>query len=338
MSEKNNKWKNALLKTGLPLEYLISEKLSDKGFGIGGEFSYIRKNEQNINTEFSVDLNGFKLIKKGKDDYWADLMFLIECKYNYPGVKWVFTPHSKESFITSGIVNTFDNLCTSKVENTKFINSLDDNLYYCVKGVELHELDSNVQSITRGLYQLKYAVPQLAKRTLQTQITTWNDEDLNIGFICPILVTTASLFVFNERLNLTEIEKAKNLSEIAEEVDALVVHQENTPQLDDYIRELTRKLYSDFPEIIERLESAAKIQGKPISNFLPESFGLNHRIKHSAENVLVVTYNYFEKMVSKIHNAVQKSGKSLKQFATLKKDMTKRRSWIEPISAPPKAK
>lgn len=331
MNEKNNKWKTSLLKTGLPLEHLVAEQLSNKGFEIKGEYSYIRKNEQNINTEFSVDLHASKLIKKGKDNYWADLNFLVECKYNYRGVKWIFSPHSKESYIAGGVLNTFDQLCTRKLNNTKLINALDDDLYYCVKGIELHETDSNAQSITRGLYQLKYAVPQLAKSIHQFQMFMMNDEDLYISFVCPILVATASLYVMKSDLNLNQIEEAEDLEAITEEVDFLLIHQGNKSQLEEYTNDIIFQLHFGSPHITERLDSLAKIQDKHLSDSLPKTFYLDSMIKHSAENVLVITYNSFENVIDKIHKAVIKSGKYLKQVATLRKDITKGRAWAEPI-------
>ena len=97
MTEKKNnesKWKDYLLKSSLPLEQLVAEKLEKSGVYIAGEYPYIRTNDQNISTEFSVDLHAFELLAYShqKDQYWGNLNFLIECKYNYPGVKWVFLP------------------------------------------------------------------------------------------------------------------------------------------------------------------------------------------------------------------------------------------------------
>lgn len=80
MSDKGNKWKDALLKTSLPLEYLVADKLSKHGFLVVGEFSYSRSNEQGIDTEFSIDLLANKFLEKRKDDAWANLSLLVECK------------------------------------------------------------------------------------------------------------------------------------------------------------------------------------------------------------------------------------------------------------------
>ncbi len=117
-SKGSNKWKDALLKTSLPLEYLVAEKLSRKGFSIRGEYSYTRKNEQGIETEFSVDLHAVDLFKKRSDDHWASLDLLVECKYNHPGVKWVFSPHPKGAVIVTGVITTLEDLCTRRISQS----------------------------------------------------------------------------------------------------------------------------------------------------------------------------------------------------------------------------
>lgn len=47
--------------------------------------------------------------------------------------------------------------------------------------------------------------------------------------------------------------------------------------------------------------------------------------------MLVVTYNAFEDLLLKIRNAVSTSGGELKQIGILKKDMAKRKTWVEAL-------
>ncbi|HEX8904068.1 MAG TPA: hypothetical protein VF771_04460, partial [Longimicrobiaceae bacterium] len=84
-SEKaTKKWKAALLKTSLPLEVVVSEKLSHLHFDVWGEHAYVRANEQNVPTEFSVDISAVGDLDN--ETCWGTLRLLAECKYNYPGV------------------------------------------------------------------------------------------------------------------------------------------------------------------------------------------------------------------------------------------------------------
>lgn len=328
----NKKWKDALLKTSLPLEHLIAEKLGKHGFLIHGEYSFIRDDEQGVDTEFSVDLRASELLDRGEEDYWADLNLLVECKYNYPGVRWIFAPHPEESEFAIGVVNVLQQLCTRRITDTSPVYDIDQELPYCVKGIELHESDANTQSITRGLYQLKYAVMELASNIIYRQITTWNDVDLHIGIVCPILVTTASLHVLKDGLTLEQFQNASNLNDVAEQVDALVVFQENRPQLSKYIRKVIADLYRLSPEIKTRLEELEAVEGKPeYRSALPVNWLFDSILKSYAERVLVITYEAFEQTVLDIRNSVLESGKSLSQVAILKKDMTKRKKWVEAL-------
>lgn len=64
--KNTNKWKNALLKSSLPLEYIIANRLNKLGVYIAGEFSYLRTNENGIKTEFSTDILAFKFLEENK--------------------------------------------------------------------------------------------------------------------------------------------------------------------------------------------------------------------------------------------------------------------------------
>jgi len=68
---RKRSWKDALLKTSLPLEHMIAEKLDRRGFEVCGEYSYVRTNAQGVSTEFSADLWAFSLLKKRKGGYWG---------------------------------------------------------------------------------------------------------------------------------------------------------------------------------------------------------------------------------------------------------------------------
>jgi hypothetical protein len=334
MSNKgSNKWKDALLKTSLPLEFLVAEKLDSKQFSVSGEYSFVRKNEQNLDTEFSVDLRASNYLMKRKDDYWGDLNLLVECKYNYPGVKWVFAPHPSNSTIVTGVINVLDDLCTRRVANLKVLNGLDKGLEYCVKGIELHESDANTQSIQRGLYQLRCAAIQCAADIVRNQIMTGHDEDLEIGFICPILVTTASLHLLRSNVRLEEFQNASSMEEISKPADALIVYKPLGPVMRAFARQVTADLYKIFPETKERLKSAAEVMGKAETyKVLGVTWDLDRSIRSAGERVLVVNFDALDNVVKKIRRLVIRSGLSLKRIGILKFDADKRIGLIEPVA------
>ena len=51
----NTKWKDHLLKTGLPLEFLTAIEFESRGHSNWGEYPYLKRNENGVLTEFSVD-------------------------------------------------------------------------------------------------------------------------------------------------------------------------------------------------------------------------------------------------------------------------------------------
>lgn len=72
IAKSNSKWKDALLKTSLPLEHLVAEKLGKQKFDIWGEFSFVRENEHGLETEFSVDLHkNYPLMKSREHSFRA---------------------------------------------------------------------------------------------------------------------------------------------------------------------------------------------------------------------------------------------------------------------------
>ena len=72
------KWKDGLLKSSLPLEQLVAEVLANQKFFVCGEYSYLRTNENGLETEFSVDLEAFDLLPEPGGS-WGELRLLIEC-------------------------------------------------------------------------------------------------------------------------------------------------------------------------------------------------------------------------------------------------------------------
>jgi len=246
----NKKWKDALLKTSLPLEYLVTEQLSDLRFGIQGEYHYLRPNEQGIPTEFSIDIWAVTELFKKNRVIWAGLNYLIECKYCHPGIKWLFAPHTKsdtEHLLEGSTVYTLDKLCTRQIFDKRPIWNLAKQFPICFKGVELHQKDATSQNIERGRTQLRYGTPRLAIHLYECQMMNFNDEELHLEFICPMLVTTAELFVLKNGLGLNDFRNVNELSEIASEVPALILTNPYSHLFEDYAEKIIKNLHSKSP-------------------------------------------------------------------------------------------
>lgn len=333
---KKKKWKDALLKSSLPLEYLLTDKLEKLGIHVAGEYSFWRVNENKVNTEFSVDLWAFDFLEedKQKDRYWAAINFLIECKYSHPTVKWVFSPfpEEQEEDMLIGVIAEHQDFAITRIE-TDPLYLLDEEIDYCIKGIELHDDNCNPNRIEHGLNQLKYGVVQLTKDRLVEQIASRYDSELNIEFICPILVTTAPLYVLNTGLSLEMFQQAEEIQSIAKAVDAVVVSSRIGVELKRYIKNIEFELRQSWPIIDDRLKNMAKIlsDSEYKGFYYSNSFFLDSTLGRCATKVLIVNYEAFDKIIKKIMHLVVSTNSTLKRYATLEYDKEARKVFIKSI-------
>lgn len=317
--DKIRKWKDALLKTSLPLELLAAEILHRNEIYVNGEYAYLRANEHGESAEFSVDLSAFRIFESNQI-ISLTLNFLIECKYNYPGVKWIFAPYANDEAVVTGVLSTFQDFCTRRIDSTP-LYLLDDNFPYSFKGVELHADSANPNAIERGINQLRYAIPQKVSRILSSQVSCRHDEDLSIVVLCPILLTTSELFIIKSGLSLETFQNVKNLEEIAEKVDYLVYYQSigSNSHLWKYNKELSRQLEQEHPEIRTHLKAYAKAQieqGIP-RHTISSYYDFEPYFCSPSERILVVSFNVFEKVLKQVVALVEETNKSVKQVAEL---------------------
>lgn len=330
-SNTDKKWKDALLRSSLPLENMVAELLSKKNFESNGQFSYLRKNEHNISTEFSVDLEAFTLIGLGKGRYGATLNLLLECKYSHPTVKWVFSPVPFGNYLI-GYINYFEELCTKRIVKSDPLYDFENGLIYCTRGIALHEKDVDEKSIEHGLSQLRFALPNLVEQMLSAQMSKLHDEDLNIAIICPVLVTTAPLYVLKPDLDFEAYQKSNCIEDVAEKVDSLVVHQSISPQLSKYIDEIIANLYKHYSLIDKRLSLLTKlIKGDSPFEVAFSKIRFEDHIKRAPERILIVNYYHLEKTIVELIKLIKKCTKNLHQVAQLKFNVTTREIDIKPL-------
>jgi hypothetical protein len=338
--QANKNWKDALLKTSLPLEYVVAEQLSDLGFGIQGEYHYLRLNGQGIPTEFSIDIWAVNHLFKNNLGIWAGLNYLIECKYCHPGIKWLFARHTKsdtEHLLEGSTVYTLDKLCTRQIFDKGPICNLAKKFPICFKGVELHQKDATSQNIERGRSQLRYGMPRLAIHLSEIQMMCFHDEELHIEFICPMLVTTAELFVLKNGLGLNDFRDVNELSEIASEVPALILTNPYSHLFEDYADNMLKKFHSKSPAIEERLEQLESILKKKTgaNEEHPRAWAtlsFDFDIREISQRILVVNYNSIEAIHKLLRKTVIRSGISLTQIGILEKDISKRKTWVSEYS------
>jgi hypothetical protein len=273
---------------------------------------------------------------KKDNNMWSELNFLIECKYCYPGIKWLFAPHTKsdtEHLLDIAIINALDQLCTSQLWDKRPLWRLSNKLPKCFKGVELHSNDATTQNIERGRAQLMYAIPRLAVHLIESQIMTSNDEDLRVEFICPILITTADLYVLKEGLNLNNFKNAKSTEDIATKVSALILTNPYSHLFNTYADNLISDMHMKSPSIKERLEQLKKLINKLTGeedefSRLSASFLFDWALLEYSKRILVINYNHLESIYKLLNQTVIKAGKSLTRVGVLKNDLSQRKTWV----------
>jgi hypothetical protein len=282
--KESSKWKDYLLKSGLPLEHLVSEKLEAKEFYICGEYRYTRRGERGSPTDFSVDVHAFLFLRDSPGSHWGKLNLLVECKYHHPGVRWIFAPHARESLASfiGGCVAHFDDPTTYRIKNRAPLGMMERELDICTRGVALHPGGCESKPVDDGLYQLRYAIPSFIAGEVREQVTTGNEEDLLIVFLRPLLVTTASIHVLNEGITLEAFQEAGSLDGVSAEVDALVVFQEPGPELWGYCHQTLARLHAEDPDIWDRLEQAQGVLTPPgKESTLPASFDFRRKFSEA---------------------------------------------------------
>jgi len=162
----NNKWKDYLLKSGLPLEFEVKEFLNTKKCISSYEYSYLRHDENEIINEFSFDISSSYI----QENHFFKLM--IECKYRDSSTNWLFLP---------GVYGG-----PSELGKTSFLHPCDHFTSYekfpfkypelppigkpCQKGIEITSDGQNPKTITQAVNQLSYAMAEMITDAMTHQV------------------------------------------------------------------------------------------------------------------------------------------------------------------------
>ncbi len=330
MSEK--KWKDALLKSSLPLEHEVAATLARLKWDIWGQFSYARNNESGTPVDFSVDLDASK--EYSSATHWlANLQILVECKYTSPGAKWLFLPYPQTAQLLGNAVHVFDQAANKRVTDSRTLFQLEGDTPYCIRGISIFESGADEVAIHRGITQLRYAMPHLAGQALSSQATDNHDSDLNITIACAILVTTAPVFVLNSEVTIDEVQKAESLDPMITEVESAIVWDSGSPDRMAYTKRLLEEIK---PEVIKaRIDSyAAVFEPTTKIKYPPADYEIASALFGAGDHVFVVSLKNLEKFLKKLDRATAKAAKSIQHIATLELDRATMKAVIGPYPPP----
>ncbi|SNS71656.1 hypothetical protein SAMN05421640_0972 [Ekhidna lutea] len=226
----NTKWKDYLLKSGVPLEFEIKKLLDELGCQTRFDQSYLRNDRNQISTEFSYDIDS---------SYIKDLFFfklLIECKYRDPSTNWLFVPDNEQSGKTKSYDSFLHPIDFFTLENKFYLD------YYlmpyfspsCEKGIEITSDRQNPKSITQAANQLSYG---LVHEIIESMIVNYESDDGLEDQLCfhiPIIVTTANLYVAKKDLTIDSLKKSEKIEQIAKKENSLVLKYNIGKELEQY--------------------------------------------------------------------------------------------------------
>ncbi|KHT27394.1 hypothetical protein RC98_10380 [Pectobacterium carotovorum subsp. carotovorum] len=225
---ENKKWKEKLISSSFPLEYLASRKLATLDIAVENDFSYSR-DDAGILKDFSIDLNG---------SYWNEdcsyyLNFLIECKQRHDKNKWLFMNDPNTSEFSSHTLG----YTLRAVDDFSYIDfppnatiELDEKMAFVVKGIEIDTSNGNVydNEIKHGISQLAYSLPDVMIWQIAHSINSHPEDNIPFFFV-PILLTTSELFVTHDDFSMDKIREAQDVSDIADNVPYLIMEYQHTP-------------------------------------------------------------------------------------------------------------
>lgn len=234
----NNKWKDYLLKSGLPLEYEVMDYLESKKCVSSFEYSYLRPDENLIENEFSFDIDSAYI----REHHFFKL--LIECKYRDSSTNWLFLPGEYGGLHELGktsFLHPNDHFNSKRKFPFKY-PELPPIGKPCQKGIELTSEQQNPKTITQAVNQLSYAMAEMVVDDMEHQIDSLLMLDEVIFYNIPIIITTANLYRIKENTTIEKIKATDNLLDIATKEDCIVLQTKIGKDLQRH----NEKIFSTF--------------------------------------------------------------------------------------------
>ncbi|KAB8154327.1 hypothetical protein EZY14_007780 [Kordia sp. TARA_039_SRF] len=327
---KDNKWKDYLLKSGIPLEYEIKEFLDKKMCVSNFEYTYFRKDKSNEITEFSYDIDSSYI----KPPHFVDLM--IECKYRHESTKWLFLPESyggPDEIEFTSFMHPNDHF--NKDGHFRFSNFPFPLAPLCSKGIELTSQGQNPKTITQAISQLSYAMAERVTNGMYHQIDEVLSKSFNgtIFHNIPIIVTTAELYRIKENSSIDSIKQSGDIEEIATKENCLVIKNKAGVDLENYNLLIFQNFVNEFGK--EKLQKKLNSFNKDLDfvlsviakHYCPTCFVVVHYSKEN--NGLENFFSYIDRVIKpdkEIFELIEKNyEESQERLKKLKEKMDEKR-------------
>ena len=326
------RWKDYLLKSGIPLEYEVAALLEKRNCQTHFEQSYLRPDENNIVNAFSYDL---------KAAYIPELHFfdlLIECKYRDPSTNWVFLPDYTTSYgelSTTSFVHVNDHF-TQDYKHPFDLNQIPSIAPVCTKGIELTTDGQNPKTISQAVAQLSYALAEAIVEGMSSQISGEAGSTEQIFYHVPIVVTTANLYRLKEGTDIGTIRQANNIEDVSTKEDCVVLKTHNSKDLQQHSMNVFNEFIERYPEapLNRRLKSFNQdirhVCTVIAKHFCPEAlFIINHTPESKGFEKLFGLLDELAVPTEKTIALIEDKKKKWKQIKRLKEWRQTLKNWNE---------
>lgn len=347
MSEKKSLdiLKEAFLKSGIPLESSVVDKMRKHGLDDFGELEYTRDGKT-----FSTDC-WFTLEEPISERLNALISLVIECKYKSDGQYWFFMEYpTNEDGYTSLRKDARHTLCCNFLEpsvkkiNEKLFNpnvikdlqrTEELGLKKASKGIDLFEKSYqnkqngkvNAENGDSNPNVIREAVSQVCHGALAAQhFNVWlnigafedilsndikkNDELSVISLTIPIIVTTAKLIRIKDGVSIEDIRGSEHISDLTTEEKAIYLYTTN---------------YKDYHRFIDKLKEEEPHElGQNTQKWFESLSEYDHMLFEQYDRsiptrVYVVRYNHLDEFIDLLLSNIKKCCKpdTSKQSSTI---------------------
>lgn len=218
----------------MPLEFNAARLLVSEGFSVNADFRYSWSNTETA-RDAAIDLHASTRFPAQSEGVGVTALveLMVDCLHRSPHTAGLFLPDVNPAGSsptapgdTVRIVDQFSPYVIAREPSVRF----DEALAVCYKGLEIDTKTGEADdlSIKKGIRRLQNTLPRLLSENILIHMGGPVEENLPFVF-CPILLTTAPLYVLHPDVTLAEIESAAEVSDVSESVPFLVLQSDYSP-------------------------------------------------------------------------------------------------------------
>ncbi len=253
-------WKDMLLNSGIPMELDAARLLVSEGFSVNSDISYIL-NHGNSSFNGGIDLHGEIYLPFGENNGSVCLDFLINCSHCHGDALWMFSPNPNNRDIfykNSGTaLRIIDQFSPFRIPQEEFAG-FESQSPQSFRGMEINIAtgEDSGSDFMAKLFRLQYFMPSLITDRIFTFLTGPPHENFPF-LICPLLLTTAPIYLLDKDITPKDIKAASRIEDISEKKTYIIMETNISPDFKHLCMDQSRPL-----EKLLRTDEAMEIEMK----------------------------------------------------------------------------